>query len=219
MIRSIDSWISRSRSYTSLTVQQPLLILVHGYAHAGHPPSPHLHYIRADPRDPSEVHPGPKGYGLIPCSPAGLCRSPSRLLLVQQNQRPAHCMHHSFWRCGECPRVLCVKVHQVASPWLLFHLRFQSIPATLLLIAFYHRPGVHYPTVYTSISILSNADDKDLPNVSLLKDREAPPSSAPCSTNLSARMLGTSKRSTFPVIMPAKCIFTRSAVTSRANRS
>src|SRR5712691_7938042 len=70
-----------------------------------------------------------------------------------------------------------------------------------------------------SISILNKADDKDFPNVSLRNDRDAPPFSAPCSTKLSASMLGTSKRSTFPVMMPVKCARTSSAVTSRAKRS
>src|SRR6266568_7130731 len=68
--------------------------------------------------------------------------------------------------------------------------------------------------IHASISILRNADDSDFPKASLLSDRDAPPFSAPCSTNFSASTLGTSKRSTLPVTIPSKCCLTRSAVTS-----
>src|SRR5438270_13052995 len=45
---------------------------------------------------------------------------------------------------------------------------------------------------HTSISILSSADDNDFPSASLLSERDAPPSSAPCSTKLSASTLEAS---------------------------
>src|SRR2546425_7313646 len=65
----------------------------------------------------------------------------------------------------------------------------------------------------TSISMRRSAVEKTLPCASVFREIVPPPSSAPCSRKFSAERLGSSKRSTLPVIMPLKCRATRAAVT------
>ena len=59
---------------------------------------------------------------------------------------------------------------------------------------------------------ISIAVEKTLPCASVLSDNVPPPSSAPCRRKLSACRLGSSNRSTSPVITPEKCCATRSRV-------
>src|SRR5207248_8031019 len=67
---------------------------------------------------------------------------------------------------------------------------------------------------HTSISILNSAEERDFPSASLLKDRDAPPLSALCNTNLSASTLGASKRSTSLALIPASYTHTRCTASS-----
>src|SRR6185503_12523799 len=56
----------------------------------------------------------------------------------------------------------------------------------------------------TSIVIRSSAVENTFPCASVLSEIVPPPSSAPCSRKFSAWRLGSSKRSTGPLIMPLK---------------
>src|SRR5436305_7739252 len=64
-----------------------------------------------------------------------------------------------------------------------------------------------------SIVIRNSAVEKTFPCASVLRESVPPPSSAPCKRKLSALRLGSSYRSTSPVITPRKCSATRSRVT------
>src|SRR5437763_15816331 len=102
--------MSRNRSETSLIVQLLLLTLVHGYGRAIPSLSPHLPCSRAVPRDLSRDHTSLRDYVLVPCSPANQYHSAHRLLLAQQNQKCAHCTHHTGLRCEGFPRDLTARV-------------------------------------------------------------------------------------------------------------
>src|SRR6266516_497380 len=136
-------------------MQLPLLVPDLGCGHADYPPSLHLHYSRAGLRDPPEVRPCQKDYGLAPYSPADRYHSPNQLPLGQRSQKRAHSTRHTLLQYGEYPRVLSAKVHQEAflclllfSSALSWMLRCAQHDTASYLVAVSIRPQVEHMMTY-----------------------------------------------------------------------
>src|SRR5690606_3100596 len=110
---------------------------------------------------------------------------------------------------------------QRVGPGRVFERGEQQVVAPLHAERAGRRRGAHRPSPAASDSGSSTSSSSrpwpwTFPWASVTSDAVPPPPSESWSRKLSASRLGTSKRSTSPLQIAAKCAFTRSAVTSRA---